>query len=118
MSRKRNTVLLLLFLGLVGLVLILGVPRIQAAKMRTVTFKIEGQGIMKGMVCDVCRHTVQSALTKVDGVSKVDVNLKEGKCTVKFDKGKVKVADLQQAVENTKVFKARVLEEQKWWRLR
>jgi len=99
--------------------LALGVPwaRAQAAKPKTVTLKIEGQGTMKGMVCDGCKRAVESALTKVDGVSKVEVDLKEGKCAVQYDRRKVRETDLQQAVESTKMFRARVLEGPKWWHL-
>ncbi len=118
-SRRGSLIGVGVLAGAFAVLLALGVPwaRAQAAKPKTVTLKIEGQGAMKGMVCDGCKRAVESALTKLEGVSKVEVRLKEGTCAVQYDRRKVREADLQRAVESTKMFKAQVLEGPKWWRL-
>ncbi len=58
------------------------------------TIKIEG------MSCEHCQMAVNKAISGVDGVSNVEVNLKDGQTTVDFDEGKT----------NTNVIKAAVVE--------
>lgn len=62
--------------------------------MTTETIKVEG------MSCGHCQMAVNKAISGVDGVSNVEVNLKDGQVTVNFDEGKT----------NTDVIKAAVVE--------
>lgn len=43
---------------------------------------------------------VNGALTELDGVSKVDVNLETGKVTVEYDDSKVNLDQMKEAVED------------------
>ncbi|NOR48704.1 MAG: copper chaperone, partial [Methanosarcinaceae archaeon] len=49
--------------------------------MTTETIKIEG------MSCGHCQMTVTNAISGVDGVSNVEVSLKDGQATVDYDEG-------------------------------
>jgi mercuric ion binding protein len=49
------------------------------------------------MNCPVCPITVKKALTKVPGVSNVEVNFDRGEATVTFDDGRASVEALTQA---------------------
>lgn len=50
-----------------------------------------------GMTCAACPITVKKALTKVTGVSKVDVDLDKLQAVVTFDDAKTSVAALTKA---------------------
>ncbi|ADU31299.1 copper ion binding protein [Evansella cellulosilytica] len=52
-----------------------------------------------GMSCGHCVSTIEGALSKLDGVSKVEVNLKENKVLVELDISKVRVLQIEQAIE-------------------
>jgi Cu2+-exporting ATPase len=54
-----------------------------------------------GMTCNGCRSTVEKALQGVEGVSNVEVNLKDEQAVIEM-KRHVPVAKLQQALEETK----------------
>lgn len=54
---------------------------------------------VQGMTCGHCKMAVNGALTDLDGVSKVDVNLETGKVTVEYDSGKVNFDQMKEAVE-------------------
>ncbi|MDA2926596.1 heavy-metal-associated domain-containing protein [Acidobacteria bacterium AH-259-G07] len=73
-----------------------------------VVLTIEGKGEIKGMVCAGCKRTVENALKKVEGVHQVAVDLKEQEARVEFDPERVKEKDLIKAVEETKIFTAKV----------
>ena len=51
-----------------------------------------------GMTCAVCSNTVQKALSKLDGVSGVTINLTNGKTKVIYDENKVVPGDIKSAV--------------------
>lgn len=70
-------------------VLLLASPLWAAPK--TVTLAIPG------MTCATCPITVKKALTKVAGVTKVDVNLDKLQAVVTFDDAKTTVAALTKA---------------------
>ena len=53
-----------------------------------------------GMTCAACVHHVESALTKVDGVSGATVNLATERATVEYSPGIAGVADLREAVSD------------------
>lgn len=50
-----------------------------------------------GMSCPVCPITVKKALTKVDGVTKVDVSYETREAVVTFDDAKAGIATLTRA---------------------
>lgn len=64
------------------------------AAMQTVTLSVPG------MTCATCPITVKKALRKVEGVSKIDVNLENLEAVVTFDDAKTNVQTLTKATEN------------------
>jgi copper chaperone len=62
-------------------------------KMEQTTLKIEG------MTCDHCKAAVNNALTELEGVAEVDVNVKEGTAKVSYDSSSVSVSEMNEAVE-------------------
>lgn len=52
-----------------------------------------------GMTCAACPITVKKALSKVDGVSKADVNFDKREAVVTFDDAKTSVQKLTKATE-------------------
>jgi len=62
--------------------------------METTQFKVEG------MSCGGCVKGVTAALSSVDGVSEVKVELEAGQATVQYDPARATVAQLHQAVED------------------
>jgi mercuric ion binding protein len=73
--------------------LAIGVAAAQAAP-QTVTLDVPG------MTCAACPITVKKAISKVDGVSKVDVSYDKRQAVVTFDDAKASVQKLTQATEN------------------
>lgn len=57
------------------------------------TLKIEG------MTCAACAKAVERASKKLDGVTEANVNLATEKLTVNFDESKLKLSDIQAAIE-------------------
>jgi mercuric ion binding protein len=53
-----------------------------------------------GMTCAACPITVKTAISKVDGVSKVAVSYEKRQAVVTFDDAKASVQKLTQATEN------------------
>lgn len=53
-----------------------------------------------GMTCAACPITVKKALTKVDGVSKVNVNFEKREAVVTFDDAKANVQKLTEATKD------------------
>jgi mercuric ion binding protein len=64
------------------------------AAVQTVTLAVPG------MTCAACPITVKRAISKVDGVSKVDVRYEQREDIVTFDDAKATVQKLTQATEN------------------
>jgi copper chaperone len=62
--------------------------------MQTLTLDV------RGMTCGHCKMSVEGALTELEGVSNVEVDLATGKVTVSYDDSKVTLAQLQEAVED------------------
>lgn len=52
------------------------------------------------MNCSVCPITVKKALTKEDGVNKVEASLEKKQAIVTFDDNKTKIETLTKAVQN------------------
>lgn len=61
------------------------------AATRTVTLSVPG------MTCSACPITVKKALSKVEGVSKVDVSYEKRQAVVTFDDAKASVEQLTRA---------------------
>ncbi len=53
-----------------------------------------------GMTCAACPITVKKALSKVDGVSKADVDFNKREAVVTFDDAKTSVQKLTKATED------------------
>ena len=64
------------------------------ATTQTVTLSVSG------MTCAACPITVKKALTKVDGVNKVDIIFEKREATVSFDDTKTNVQKLTKATED------------------
>ncbi|MFZ3184343.1 MAG: mercury resistance system periplasmic binding protein MerP [Pseudomonas sp.] len=64
------------------------------AASQTVTLSVPG------MTCAACPITVKKALSKVEGVTKADVNFDEREAIVTFDDTKASVEALTKASEN------------------
>ncbi|MDH1765586.1 mercury resistance system periplasmic binding protein MerP [Comamonas aquatica] len=64
------------------------------AAVQTVTLAVPG------MTCAACPITVKKALTRVDGVQKVEVSYEKREAVVTFDDAKTNADALTQATEN------------------
>ena len=56
---------------------------------------------IKGMSCEGCEHHIKQEVTKIKGVSAVDVSYQKGAATVKYDSKKTSLADIKKAVDAT-----------------
>ena len=65
-----------------------------SAATQTVTLSVPG------MTCAACPITVKKALTRVEGVSKVDVAFEQREAAVTFDDARTTAGALTQATEN------------------
>lgn len=54
---------------------------------------------IKGMTCDHCKAAVTNALTELEGVQDVEVNVKEGTAKVAYNASSVSISDMNDAVE-------------------
>jgi len=54
---------------------------------------------ISGMSCAHCSSRVENALKNLEGVEKANVDLKDGKATVEFDPEKLKLSELEHAIE-------------------
>ncbi|MHB1200762.1 MAG: mercury resistance system periplasmic binding protein MerP [Polaromonas sp.] len=64
------------------------------AATQTVTLSVPG------MTCAACPITVKAALSRVDGVSKIDVKYEQREAVVTFDDAKTSVQKLTQTTTN------------------
>lgn len=55
---------------------------------------------IEGMTCASCTRTIESALIKLEGVKEASVNIATHKAQIEFDREKLKVEDLTQAIES------------------
>lgn len=55
---------------------------------------------VKGMTCGHCKMSVNGALTDLDGVSDVEINLETGKVEVVYDENKVDTEKMKEAIED------------------
>ena len=56
--------------------------------------------LIKGMSCASCASHINKAVSKINGVNEVNVNLIDNKMLVDFDEKKVKIKDIVLAVSN------------------
>lgn len=68
----------------------------QAAVVDLETATINTPSIM----CGMCVSTIEKAVSGVDGVESVGVNLQDKSTTVKFDKAKVDIASLEKTISD------------------
>jgi copper chaperone len=54
---------------------------------------------IEGMSCEHCKMTVEKAVSSVEGVSSVSVDLKSGKADVTYDASKASLEDIKRAIE-------------------
>lgn len=78
---------------LASLVLLIATAPAWAA-LRTVTLSVPG------MTCAACPITVKTALSKIEGVSKIDVRFETREAVVTFDDRKTSVLALTQSTAN------------------
>jgi mercuric ion binding protein len=64
------------------------------AATQTVTLSVPG------MTCPACPITVKKSLSKVDGVSKIDVSFEKREAIVTFDDAKTSVQKMTKATED------------------
>ena len=62
--------------------------------MQTLKFDVHG------MTCGGCTGSVQRALSKIDGVSHVDVSLHPGKATLETDTARVTAGQIEAAISS------------------
>ncbi len=63
-----------------------------AAATETATFEVEG------MTCASCSVTVRTAVSKLDGIGTVEVDVTGGKATVAFDPNKTSATAIAEAI--------------------
>lgn len=73
---------------------LLALTNIAFAAPKTVTLDVPG------MTCALCPITVKKALTKVDGVTKAEVNFDKRQAVVTFDDAKTNVEMLTKATKD------------------
>lgn len=56
---------------------------------------------IKGMSCEGCEHHIKQEVTKIKGVSAVDVSYQKGAATVKYNSKKTSLAEIKKAVDAT-----------------
>lgn len=96
MNTSARAIVILAVLGVLALVIGLSIGPAQSALAapRTVTLNVPG------MSCAACPITVKTALTKVAGVTKVEVSYEKKEAVVTFDDAKTSVAALTEATKN------------------
>lgn len=80
------------FAVLIVLAATVGVPAWAATKTATLS--------VPGMTCAACPITVKKALTRVEGVEKVEVTFEKKQAVVTYDDAKTNVQTLIKATEN------------------
>lgn len=78
----------------IALATLLAVAAPSWAAIQTVTLSVPT------MDCPVCPITVKKALTRVDGVSKAEVNFDKRQAIVTFDDAKTSIQNLTEATKN------------------
>jgi len=55
---------------------------------------------VEGMSCNHCVNSIKKAVGGLEGVSNVDVDLKEKKVTVEYDSSKLEIETIKNAIED------------------
>ena len=55
---------------------------------------------VQGMTCNHCKMAVTNALTELEGVQNVEVQLQEGTVNVEYNEAKVDVEKMKEAIED------------------
>ncbi|ENQ3107441.1 copper chaperone CopZ [Bacillus cereus] len=55
---------------------------------------------VQGMTCNHCKMAVTNALTELEGVQNVEVQLQEGTVNVEYDEAKVDVEKMKETIED------------------
>jgi len=55
---------------------------------------------VSGMACDHCKMAVEKAVSALQGISKVEADVKEGKVEVSFDPSRITIDDIKKAIED------------------
>lgn len=79
---------------LLAVLLLFGLAAPAFAAARTVTLKVDN------MTCVSCPYIVDMALTRVPGVTAVQVSFEDKTATVTFDDARADIAELTQATRN------------------
>lgn len=102
--------------GFLGMVTVIALLLLALPSYSNLLYQEKGQGVLqpaqdgpqkvvyvtiKGMSCESCEHHVKKEVTKLKGVSQVDVSYSKGAATVKFDSKKTSIADIKKAVDAT-----------------
>ncbi len=56
---------------------------------------------VSGMSCSGCANTVEKAISDLEGVHQVTVDLEEGEVTTMYEDGKVTIEDIEEAVKSS-----------------
>ena len=67
---------------------------------KTITIKVSG------MTCGHCEKSVKSAISELNGVIEVNVNLAQAAAEIIFDDSKVSESQIKAAVNDTGIYKA------------
>lgn len=68
---------------------------VESNNVQTINFNL------KGMTCESCEGAVNSELSKVDGVIETKTSYVKGTATIRFDKSKASIEQLQNAIAQT-----------------
>lgn len=62
--------------------------------MKNVTYKVPG------MSCDHCKRAITMSLQELDGINKIDIDIKEKKVNVEYSEDAISENKLKEAIED------------------
>jgi len=84
-----------------GLVLFLSFSANVNAQTKNKTSNMQSIQIKTSAVCDMCKETIEKALSKEAGVKKSNLDVKTKICTVQFDNTKTTVEKIRLAISKS-----------------
>jgi copper chaperone CopZ len=84
-----------------SLVLFLSISANVNAQTKNKTSNMQSIQIKTSAVCDMCKETIEKAVTKEAGVKKATLNVKTKICTVQFDNTKTDAEKIKLAISNS-----------------
>jgi periplasmic mercuric ion binding protein len=84
-----------------SLVLFLSIAANVNAQTKSKTSNIQSIQIKTSAVCDMCKETIEKALSYETGVKKSNLDVKTKICTVQFDKTKTTPEKIKLAISNS-----------------